>query len=119
MMKFYVELVDTRIKPFHIQEFSFDVLNQQDTYPLKEVLFKIGLNTVEIDRLFDEKGLVGVFGIVLLADSPIYSGDRIELYTPILIDPKHARRKKANQNKDAQLKAKAKQKSDEKAFRES
>jgi uncharacterized protein len=119
MGEFKVELADTRKNISHFQEFLLDTPVFKDTYTLKEVLFKIGFNEVEIDLLFAEKGLIGVFGVVLLADSPVYSGDRIELYTPILIDPKNARRKKANQNKDAQLKAKAKQKSEEKALRES
>jgi len=118
MSEFKVELADTRKKNWQIQEFSLNEQADKDSYPLKEVLFKIGLKSVEIDLLFAEKGLIGVFGVVLLADSPIYYGDRIELYTPILIDPKNARRKKANQNKDAQLKAKAKQKSEVKALRE-
>jgi hypothetical protein len=118
MSEFKVELADTRKKNWQIQEFSLNELSDKDSYPLKEVLLNIGFKSVEIDLLFAEKGLIGVFGVVLLADSPIYSGDRIELYTPILIDPKNARRKKANQNKDAQLKAKAKQKSEEKALRE-
>ena len=118
MGEFKVELADTRRKTWQIQKFLINETSDEDSYPLKEVLFKIGFNSVEIDLLFAEKGLIGVFGVVLLADSPVYSGDRIELYTPILIDPKHSRRKKANQNKDAQLKAKAKQKSEEKALRE-
>jgi putative ubiquitin-RnfH superfamily antitoxin RatB of RatAB toxin-antitoxin module len=60
------------------------------------------------DILFQKKGSVGVFSIPLGPDDPIYDGDRIELYRPILIDPKKVRRKKANQNKDAELKTKAK-----------
>jgi putative ubiquitin-RnfH superfamily antitoxin RatB of RatAB toxin-antitoxin module len=52
-------------------------------------------------------------------NSPVYDGDRIEVYTPILIDPKNARRKKANQTKDAKLKAKAKQRLVERSLRES
>jgi putative ubiquitin-RnfH superfamily antitoxin RatB of RatAB toxin-antitoxin module len=118
MMNFKVALVDTRLKPIQMKEFSFDLPPHQETLSLKETLLKVGFNDVEINQLFSEKGLIGVFGIVLLEDSPIYSGDRIELYTPILIDPKYSRRKKANQNKDAELKAKAKQKSEEKALRE-
>ena len=40
-------------------------------------------------------------------DSPFYDGDRLEIYSPLLIDPMEARRKKANKNKDARLQAKA------------
>jgi putative ubiquitin-RnfH superfamily antitoxin RatB of RatAB toxin-antitoxin module len=51
-------------------------------------------------------------------DDTIYDGDRIELYRPILIDPKKIRRKKANQNKDTELKIKAKIRKERKDFRE-
>ena len=40
-------------------------------------------------------------------DSPLYDGDRLELYQPLIVDPMQARRKKANKNKDARLQAKA------------
>ena len=70
------------------------------------------------DQLFNKKGQIGVFGVTLSPQDIVYEGDRIELYRPILIDPKKIRRKKANQNKDAELKTKAKIRKDRKFSRD-
>ena len=59
------------------------------------------------DPVLVRKGCFGVFGKRKDWDSPIYSGDRLELYSPLLIDPKAVRRKKANQNQDAKFQAAA------------
>jgi uncharacterized protein len=59
------------------------------------------------DPVLARKGCFGVFGKRKEWDSPIYAGDRLELYSPLLIDPKAVRRKKANQNQDAKFQAAA------------
>ena len=59
------------------------------------------------DPVLARKGCFGVFGKRKDWDSPIYAGDRLELYSPLLIDPKTVRRKKANQNQDAKFQAAA------------
>jgi hypothetical protein len=59
------------------------------------------------DSVLARKGCFGVFGKRKDWDSPIYNGDRLELYSPLLIDPKTVRRKKANQNQDAKFQAAA------------
>ncbi len=59
------------------------------------------------DPALARKGCFGVFGKRKEWDSPIYAGDRLELYSPLLIDPKAVRRKKANQNQDAKFQAAA------------
>lgn len=59
------------------------------------------------DPRITRKGMFGVFGKRKDWDSPFYEGDRLEIYTPLLLDPMEARRKKANKNKDARLQAKA------------
>ena len=38
---------------------------------------------------------VGIFGIVASRDRPLQEGDRIEIYRPLLEEPKLARRKRA------------------------
>src|SRR4051812_42862052 len=38
---------------------------------------------------------IGVFGTKVARDAPLHDGDRIELYRPLKIDPKEARRKRA------------------------
>ncbi len=70
-------------------------------------LIKAGIATSQNDLGLARKGCFGVFGKRKDWDSPIYSGDRLELYSPLLIDPKTVRRKKANQNQDAKFQAAA------------
>ena len=70
-------------------------------------LMQAGLASGADDPAFSRKGCIGVFGKRKEWQSPIYDGDRIELYGPLLIDPKAVRRKKANQNRDSELKATA------------
>ena len=67
----------------------------------------LGIAKDQSDPAIGRKGCYGVFGKRKDWDSPIYAGDRLELYAPLLIDPKLARRKKANRDKDSLLKAKA------------
>jgi len=70
-------------------------------------LVKSGMATGPDDPVLARKGCFGVFGKRKDWDSPIYAGDRLELYSPLLIDPKMVRRKKANQNQDAKFQAAA------------
>jgi putative ubiquitin-RnfH superfamily antitoxin RatB of RatAB toxin-antitoxin module len=70
-------------------------------------LLQAGLASSKEDPALSRKGCFGVFGKRKDWDSPIYSGDRLELYSPLLIDPKAVRRKKANQNQDAKFQAAA------------
>jgi putative ubiquitin-RnfH superfamily antitoxin RatB of RatAB toxin-antitoxin module len=70
-------------------------------------LMKAGLAGGQDDPALARKGCFGVFGKRKEWDSPIYNGDRLELYSPLLIDPKAVRRKKANQNQDAKFQAAA------------
>lgn len=44
---------------------------------------------------------VGIFGKQVKLDSPLRSGDRIEIYRPLLADPKEIRRRRAEQAKEA------------------
>jgi len=70
-------------------------------------LQKAGFANGPNDPVLSRKGSFGVFGKRKDWDSPIYAGDRLELYSPLLIDPKTVRRKKANQNQDAKFQAAA------------
>lgn len=38
---------------------------------------------------------VGIFGQSVALDTPVKAGDRIEIYRPLLIDPKEKRRQRA------------------------
>jgi putative ubiquitin-RnfH superfamily antitoxin RatB of RatAB toxin-antitoxin module len=70
-------------------------------------LQKTGIAIASDDPVLSRKGCFGVFGKRKDWDSPIYEGDRLELYSPLLVDPKAVRRKKANQNQDAKFQAAA------------
>jgi putative ubiquitin-RnfH superfamily antitoxin RatB of RatAB toxin-antitoxin module len=70
-------------------------------------LQKAGIATAANDPRLARKGCFGIFGKRKDWDSPLYQGDRLELYSPLLVDPKAVRRKKANQNQDAKFQAAA------------
>ena len=70
-------------------------------------LQKAGIATGPNDPVLARKGCFGVFGKRKDWDSPIYAGDRLELYSALLIDPKTVRRKKSNQILDAKFQAAA------------
>lgn len=70
-------------------------------------LVRAGFATGPVDPALARKGCFGVFGKRKDWDSPIYEGDRLELYSPLLVDPKAVRRKRANQNQDAKFQAAA------------
>ena len=55
---------------------------------VREALEKAGLLNLARDK-------VGVFGQVVSLDSRLADGDRVEIYRPLAIDPKEARRRRA------------------------
>jgi uncharacterized protein len=57
-----------------------------------EVLEKSGL-------LPQVRGKVGIFGKVVRADARVADGDRVEIYRPLAIDPKEARRRRAGRKR--------------------
>ncbi|MBU3606333.1 MULTISPECIES: RnfH family protein [unclassified Polynucleobacter] len=82
-------------------------MNEDELPTVGLALVHAGIATGEDDPVLSRKGSFGVFGKRKDWDSPIYSGDRLELYSPLLIDPKTVRRKKANQSQDAKFQAAA------------
>ncbi len=89
------------LKPFQL------VITAEEPPTVGLALLRAGLATSKEDPVFARKGCFGVFGKRKDWDSPIYDGDRLELYSELLIDPMEARRKKANKNLDNRLQAKA------------
>ena len=89
------------LKPFKL------VLAVDEQATVGLALVKAGVAVGPDDPNIARKGCFGVFGKRKDWDSPIYAGDRLELYSPLLIDPKMVRRKKANQNQDAKFQAAA------------
>lgn len=44
---------------------------------------------------------VGVFGKLTKLTAPLQPGDRVEIYRPLIADPKESRRQRATEGKDA------------------
>lgn len=42
-----------------------------------------------------ERNRVGIFGRLARLDAPLRDGDRVEIYRPLIADPKEARRRRA------------------------
>jgi putative ubiquitin-RnfH superfamily antitoxin RatB of RatAB toxin-antitoxin module len=89
------------VKPFQV------ILDEDELPTVGLALMKAGIAKGPNDPILIRKGCFGVFGKRKDWDSPLYPGDRLELYSALLIDPKAVRRKKANQNQDAKFQAAA------------
>ncbi|HFC8457381.1 TPA: RnfH family protein [Neisseria subflava] len=63
---------------------------------IREAALKSGLE-VEFPGLDLQQAPLGIFGKVVKDETVLRDGDRIEVYRPLLIDPKEARRKRAGQ----------------------
>lgn len=46
-----------------------------------------------------EKNKLGVFGKLVKSDSPLREKDRVEIYRPLIADPKEIRKKRAEEGK--------------------
>lgn len=99
-------LCDARVDPPILQMHQLQ-LRTEVSPTVGWALQTLGIAKNQYDPAISRKGCYGVFGKRKEWDSPLYAGDRLELYAPLLIDPKLARRKKANRDKDSLLKAKA------------
>jgi putative ubiquitin-RnfH superfamily antitoxin RatB of RatAB toxin-antitoxin module len=57
------------------------------------------VNLSEINHLFPEFDLsrnkLGIFGKLVKPDRALHDGDRVEIYRPLILDPKDSRRKRA------------------------
>lgn len=47
-------------------------------------------------EIVPERAVLGVFGKVIPADHPLQEGDRVEIYRPLLADPRAARRERVD-----------------------
>lgn len=63
---------------------------------VREAALQSGLE-VEFPELDLQQVPLGIFGKVVKDETVLRDGDRIEVYRPLLIDPKEARRKRAGQ----------------------
>ena len=105
-LKLNILLCDARSEPVLLKNCIWEPVIG-DPITVGQALVALGIATGIQDPRIARKGCFGVFGKRKDWDSPIYDGDRLELYSELLIDPMAARRKKANKNLDAKLQAKA------------
>ncbi|HFC8477462.1 RnfH family protein [Neisseria mucosa] len=63
---------------------------------VREAALQSGLE-VEFPELDLQQAPLGIFGKAVKDKTVLRDGDRIEVYRPLLIDPKEARRKRAGQ----------------------
>lgn len=88
-----------------MSDFIWDLSGAEAT--VGNALKALGIADSASDPRIARKGCYGVFGKRKDWGAPIYDGDRLELYSELLIDPMVGRRKKANKDQDARLQAKA------------
>ncbi|QWE18061.1 RnfH family protein [Polynucleobacter corsicus] len=99
-------ICDARLGEPELSPFTLHLL-PSEAATVGLALIKAGIAQGPEDSNLARKGCFGVFGKRKDWDSPIYEGDRLELYSALLVDPKAVRRKKANQNQDAKFQAAA------------
>ena len=63
---------------------------------VREAALQSGLEE-EFPELDLQQAPLGIFGKAVKDETVLHDGDRIEVYRPLLIDPKEARRKRAGQ----------------------
>ena len=61
---------------------------------VRHALLRSGL-LLRFPEIDVERTPVGIFGKVAGPDTPLDDGDRVEIYRPLSVDPKDARRKRA------------------------
>jgi putative ubiquitin-RnfH superfamily antitoxin RatB of RatAB toxin-antitoxin module len=71
-------------------------LNVNSSCTIRQAILDSGLSQGIIDTM-----AVGIFGKRRSLDYELQDGDRVEIYTPLLIDPKQARKERAKRSKHA------------------
>ncbi|AUZ05219.1 MULTISPECIES: RnfH family protein [Vitreoscilla] len=86
-------------------EVVFATQQQQTVIALSVSMGTTALQAAQLSGLYDEYPHIqdyplGVYGKVVAQDYVLEAHDRIEIYRPLLVDPKENRRRRAAQNKD-------------------
>ncbi len=69
-------------------------LNAKSGELARELLERSGILN-QVPSLREEKLRLGIFGRLISEDHPVSAGDRLEIYRPLVADPKEARRRRA------------------------
>lgn len=86
-------------------EVVFATREQQKVIVLSVNVGTTALQAAQLSGLYDEYPhvhayLLGVCGKVVAPEYVLEAHDRVEIYRPLLVDPKENRRRRAAQNKD-------------------
>ena len=80
-------------------EITVEIVCEQELYtfrlPENITLIKALEQSPFKDNEAVKKGLYGIFGKKMNADTILHNGDRIEIYRPLIADAKNLRRKRA------------------------
>lgn len=60
----------------------------------REAIARSGL-LAQLPQIDPDRQKIGVFGRMIKADTVLQEGDRLEIYRPLIADPKDARRRRA------------------------
>jgi putative ubiquitin-RnfH superfamily antitoxin RatB of RatAB toxin-antitoxin module len=79
-----------RIEVVHARPDRVDVVEVRlaDGATVRDALLAVGMSAER----------VGIFGKRVKPETRLSDGDRVEIYRPLIIDPKEARRKRASRN---------------------
>ena len=88
-------------------EVCYALPDRQDTVRLSLQQGATALQAVEAsgflqkhpDILPDQQNKLGIFGKLVKPDQALRDGDRVEIYRPLIADPKEVRRKRAEEGK--------------------
>lgn len=86
-------------------EVVFATREQQKVIALSVSIGTTALQAAQLSGLYDQYPHIqdyplGVYGKVVASEYVLKAHDRVEIYRPLLIDPKENRRRRAAQNKD-------------------
>lgn len=87
-------------------EVAYALPQRQERVPLQLPNGSTVLQAIEASGLLQKhadidlkKNKVGVFGKLVRLDAPLRDRDRVEIYRPLLADPKEVRRKRAEEGR--------------------
>lgn len=66
----------------------------------REAIDRSGIVSQFESLVVDDNTMVGIFGCAVSQDYVVEADDRVEIYRPLAIDPKEARRRRAEQSRD-------------------
>jgi hypothetical protein len=87
-------------------EVVYALAHRQELIPLRLAEGSTVAQAIEASGLLQEhpeidlaRSKVGIYGKLVKLDAPLRDGDRVEIYRPLIADPKEVRKKRAEEGK--------------------